>query len=237
LRGFRGGASVVRISNLLFSLAVPLAGLAIFASLPGEGSAAMRQFIVAQLAPVAALVDTSRNASFYSHGSDGSPSSAFDAFAGKGKVDVNFTACIESSGSDFSATLQKFLSMSDHRTVANVASCFIAANRPGLCEAAGKAKIAAMMEVYLWARQYSLRPGMLAMKSVGHLKNESDDPAETTWDGPDDHAVFAALKRLAIDGYISLDDFGLLPRAEIRQAFEGVVAERRPCVKQAAGTP
>ena len=228
---------VVRISNLLFSFAVPLAGLAIFASLPGEGSAAMRQFIAAQLAPVAALVDTSRNASFYSHGSDGSPSSAFDAFAGKGKVDVNFTACLQSSGSDVSVTLQKFLSMSDHRTVANVASCFIAANRPGLCEAAGKAKIAAMMEVYLWARQYSLRPGMLAVKRASNGENDGDDPAEVAWDGPEDHAVFAALKRLAIDGYISLDDFGLLPRQEIRQALEGVAAERRPCVKQAAGTP
>jgi hypothetical protein len=121
--------------------------------------------------------------------------------------------------------------------VANVASCFIAANRPGLCEAAGKAKIAAMMEVYLWARQYSLRPGMLAVKRASNGENDGDDPAEVAWDGPEDHAVFAALKRLAIDGYISLDDFGLLPRQEIRQALEGVVAERRPCAKQAAGTP
>jgi hypothetical protein len=130
--------------------------------------------------------------------------------------------------------MQKFLSMSDHQTVASVAACFLSANRQGFCQESGRAKLMAMMEVYLWARQDALRQGpdrpspeVRAVAEGRTLPITSDD---RTWDGPQDRAVFSTLKSLAAGGYISLDDFGWFPRVEIRQALDGVAAESAPCL-------
>ena len=226
----------MRISDALFTLVVPLGAVLIFANLSGDGAKATRQFIVAQLAPVGALVDEARNVRFFSRDAQGSPTSAFDVFAGKDDVDYDFVACIKASGSDVSRTLMGFLSMRDHKTVANVASCFISANRPALCKQAGRSRVAAMMEAYLWARQHALKhkaEGLDTSRVAGD--GRADDPGDEIWDGPDDRAVFSALKGLALDGYISLDDFGWFPRAEIRQALADVVVARRPCLPPPVG--
>jgi hypothetical protein len=222
----------MKFSTFLAVLVVAFGGLFVFANLPGESSKATRRFLVMQLAPVAALVDESRNRSLYGVGANGRPSSTFDALAGDGNVDVGFANCMLSAGPDLDTVGPKFFMLSDHKIVANVVSCFVSANRPGLCQEAGRTKLVAMMEIYLWARQWALKRQAANPASV----SDDTDPDDKTWDGPDDRAIFSTLKRLAKDGYISLDDFGWFPRAEIRDALVDVDAERTLCLKAPVAT-
>lgn len=227
----------MRLSTLFFALAAVLGGLFAFANLPGEQGKATRDLIVAALAPVGGLTDEARNAFFYSIDAKGTPSSAFDALVSKDRVDYAFVSCVKYSGADMNTALMKFLSMSDHQTVANVVSCYVDANRPARCTPAGRAGLDAMMEIYLWARQHSLKQkaGGYSLPAIGaDGRPVASDPADEAWDGADDRAIFSNLKRLAADGYISLDDFGWFPRSEIRQALAGVVATRTPCATQSA---
>jgi hypothetical protein len=222
----------MKFSTLLGILAVAIGAVFVFANLPGESSKATRRFLVAQLEPVAAMVNQQRNSSgLYSSGINGKPSTAFDIFVHDG-ADMDFASCLKSSSSDIDVDGPK-LFMLYHNMVARVASCYVGANRPALCQQAGRAKLAAMMEIYLWARQHAVNNEVLAV-SRG---SDGSDPYEKTWDGPDDHAVFIKLKQLAKDGYISLDDFGWFPRAEIREALQDVEAERTPCLTQASAQP
>lgn len=220
----------MKISTFLALFVVAIGGLYVFASFPGEYSRTTRRFLVEQLAPVAALIDEKRNLGLYGFGADGKPRSTFDVFASGGGADADFATCLKSAGPDFDKVAVKFFSLSDHKIVANVTLCVVGANRPGLCQEAGRKKLAAIMEIYLWARQRALK-----LEPDG-----ADDQAaavdlnDKTWDGPDDRAIFTALKRLAKDGYVSLDDFGWFPRAEIREALKDVEAERTPCMAQAS---
>jgi hypothetical protein len=136
--------------------------------------------------------------------------------------------------------MQKFFSLSDHQTVASIASCFIAAKRRELCSEAGRVKLMAMVEVYLWARQDALNPPADRLtpeaRAVAEGRTLPTDPDDRAWNGPRDRAIFATLKGLAVGGYISLDDFGWFPREEIRQTLTGVAAERAPCLTQADAT-
>jgi hypothetical protein len=169
----------MKISTFLGLFVIAVGGLYVFANLPGESSRTTRRFLVAQLAPIAALVDEKRNLSLYSVGSDGKPSSIFDVFASGGSADANFATCLKSAGPDFDNAAVKFFSLSDHKIVANVTLCVVGGNRPGLCQEAGRTKLAAMMEIYLWARQRALRsePAVSdGASQVADNQGATDDP-------------------------------------------------------------
>jgi hypothetical protein len=227
-----------RIAMLLVWIGGGFWALTTFANSGGVWARQTHGFLVAQLAPIGAMVDVARNASYRGPGAHGG--SSFDIIANADKMDGSLLACLQSSGSDVSDTAAKFLSMRDHKAIASVAACYIADHRSRYCEALGKEQLGAMMDLYLSARQRFLHPpsGQSARDFSAVINNtEIIDPDELKWDGADDHAVFAALKGLAREGYISLGDFGWFPRAEIRQALEGVEAEGAPCLTQASAQP
>jgi hypothetical protein len=221
----------MKFSTALISAVLGCLGLFVFASLPGEPSKATRRFLVEELAPVADLINEQRSPS-YGFGADGKPASIFDVFLGKGGADSDFASCISRDGPSLASAGLKFFPLNNHKSVAGVASCFIGANRPSLCQEAGRTKLAAMMEIYLSTKQRELKrlsEGFDGQSGLTSEQADADDPERRTWDGADDRAIFAKLKRLAADGYISLDDFGWFPRAEIREALSDVAAERAPC--------
>jgi hypothetical protein len=189
--------------------------------------------------PVAPLADFFRGSNFYHVRDDGSVASQFDVFVTDKKFDDSLETCLRSSGPDPAVTLQKFLAMHEHETVAAVTSCYVGLYPPRFCQDIHRARLAAVMEMYLRTRDRTKgRPDLeLAGSRVSNDADVQSASRQDEGDGPDDQAIFANLQRLAKEGYVSLDDFGWFPRPEIRAALQDVAAQRAPCAVRAAEAP
>lgn len=230
---------MLRIFGWLVAIAAASGALVMFANSPGDASRATRRFLVAQLAPLAPLAEFFRGSNFYHVRDDGSVASQFDVFMIDRKFDDSLAACLRSSGPDPAATLQKFLAMYDRETVAAVTSCYVGLYPPRFCQDLHRARLAAVMEMYLRTRDRAKGRPNLELAG-GRVSNDADVQSasrEDEGEGPDDQAIFANLRRLAREGYVSLDDFGWFPRPEIRAALQDVAAERAPCAMRAAEAP
>jgi hypothetical protein len=220
------------------------AGLGLATS-SGERGDAFRAFASAEMAPVARLATAHRDGEFMSNlgQAETAIASEYVKFFSEGKPDPDMKACVQREQPTNSAQLaQEMFALPVHHTVTTIIGCLFDHDLQRFCRPGGREQIVAGEEIYFWARHRSLAD-LAQRKAQGQYVDASDrktyrdtsgehyDQYAMSWDGPDDQTIVADLKLLARQGYVSLADFGFLPRDEIRAALDGVSAENDACAK------
>jgi hypothetical protein len=210
-----------------------------------ERGEAFRAFVSAEFAPVARLATAHRDGEFMSNlgQAETSIASDFTKFLREGQPDSDMKACVQREQPTNSAQFtQEMFVLPVHHTVTAVIGCLFDHDLQRFCRPGGREQIVAGGEIYFWARHRSLAD-LAQRKAQGQYVDASDrktyrdtsgehyDQYAMSWDGPDDQAIVADLKLLAREGYVSLADFGFLPRDEIRAALDGVTVEKDACGK------
>jgi hypothetical protein len=226
-----------------FAAAVGAAlGLATSSSERGE---AFRAFVSAELAPVARMTTAHRDGELMSNAGQAVESIApyYAKFFPDGKPDSDMKACVQREQPTNSAQFtEEMFGLPVHHAVTTVIGCLLDHDLQRFCRPGGREQIAAAGEIYFWARHRTLadleqRKAKGQYVDAGDRKTYRDtsgphyDQYALSWDGPDDRAIVANLKLLARQGYVSLADFGFLPRDEIRAALDGVTVEKDACGK------
>lgn len=227
----------------LAALGGAAAGLARSDSQQGQQ---FRAYFTQVLAPVTDASDSLSNGEFYTPDvNTGAPTSPLESFA----KDADFAACVQGEGPDLYKTMNRLAGLHEHLATAHVVGCLLDRNSQRFCTPQGRKQLVDAMEIYLWSRADALQnPTETARRSkIEHLDDNTGlgadagqpgfDPHAKTWDGPEDHAVFDSLQRLARAGYIDADAFGMFPRREIREALAAITAQYSPCPKGSAQAP
>jgi len=217
-------------------------GLATSSSERGE---AFRAFVSAELAPVARMATAHRDGELMSNAGQAVDSITpyYMKFFPDGKPDQDLKDCVQREQPTNSAQFtEEMFRLPVHHTVTTVIGCLFDHDLQRFCRPGGREQIAAAEEIYFWARHRTLadleqRKAKGQYVDAGDRKSYRDASGEhydqyaLSWDGPDDRAIVDNLKLLTRAGYVSLADFGLFPRDEIRAALDGVTVEKDACGK------
>jgi hypothetical protein len=234
------------VRSVIFVTLAAVAGAGLgLATSSSERGEAFRALVSAELAPVARLAAAHRDGELMSNLGQATESIApyYAKFFPEGKPDSDLKACVQREQPTNSAQLtEEMFGLPVHHTVTTVIGCLFDHDLQRFCRPSGREQIVAAGEIYFWARHRSLAD-LEQRKARGQYVDASDrktyrdtsgphyDQYAMSWDGPDDQAIVANLKLLARQGYVSLADFGFLPRDEIRAALDGVTVEKDACAK------